>query len=137
MRVCKFSLFVIVLALFSILPVSAKDVLMIKGECLTPSGRSISLDWQVESEANCCHFFLLGREKAQMFLKNGKVVKIRRLVRFQGKEKWIVLREPLQISIELRSGFYPFSAVLNFRKKGERHTKVTTGIFEVTGGIAE
>ncbi|NOZ13884.1 MAG: hypothetical protein GXO69_09610 [Acidobacteria bacterium] len=137
MQLNKTFLFLFLLTVIVSVPVSAKTALTIKGKSLTPDGTMISLRWQVREVNQLYRFFLFGREKAQMLLKNGKVIKIRRLVRFQGKEKWVVLKDPLQISVELRSGFYPFSAVLKYRKTGERHTKTATGSFELSGSVDE
>ncbi len=111
----------------------AETAFRVKGESLTPNGDKISLEWQVESRDNSYVFYLNNRKKAEMLMADGKVVKIRRCVRFAGKDKWIVLKDPFQITLELKSGFYPFSAVLNYRNKNSRETVMATGRFEIVG----
>ncbi|RLE19514.1 MAG: hypothetical protein DRJ14_00335 [Acidobacteria bacterium] len=110
---------------------SAETTFRVKGESLTPFGTRMSLEWKVKRVEDSYTFLLNNREKAEMILKAGKVVKIRRRVRYAGKEKWIVLTDPLQIRLELKSGFYPFAAVLNYSKNGSRETILSTGRFEV------
>jgi len=116
---------------------SAENTLRVKGESLTPFGTRISLEWQVKKAENRYSFLLNNRERAEMILKAGKVVKIRRCVRYAGKEKWIVLTDPLQIRLELKSGFYPFAAVLNFGEKGVLETKTATGEFRILIGESQ
>ena len=109
----------------------AETTYRVLGESLTPAGTTIFLVWQVREENNRYRIYLDNRLKAEMVLKDDMVVKIRRHVRFAGKDKWIILKDPLQIALELKSGFYPFSAMLNYRKNKSRETILATGRFEI------
>lgn len=126
----KYGIFVC-LFLVGTMVLCAETVLHVKGESLTPAGITVSLIWQVRGENNRYRFYLDNQLKAEMVLEAGSVVKIRRRIRFAGKDKWIVLTDPRQISIELKSGFYPFGAVLNYRNRQSRKTVMVTGKFEI------
>jgi hypothetical protein len=130
MKCLRLAFLVVVLVVW-VLPVHAEAGLQVKGESLTPAGTTVSLVWQVREENNRYRFYLDKQMKAEMVLQGGEVVKIRRRVRLQGKVKWFVLTDPTQIRLELKSGFYPFVAVLNYRKKGIEETIMETGRFEV------
>jgi hypothetical protein len=128
----KISATVVAWILFScVTALPAEMSLRVKGESLTPGGESILLNWQVEKRPDSYVFYLNHVEKAEMVISDGKVVTIRRRVRFAGKDKWIVLKDPHQIALELKSGFYPFSAILNYQKGQIRETVMRTGRFTV------
>ncbi|NOY23664.1 MAG: hypothetical protein GXO70_09190 [Acidobacteria bacterium] len=110
---------------------AAETLFQVRGESLTPDGTRISLLWQVRQENNRFSFYLDKQLKAEMILKDGKVVKIQKRVRYAGRDKWIKLSDPLQIRLELRSGFYPFSAMLNLETRGTYFTKMSTGEFQI------
>ena len=130
MKYGKWAFFFVLFAVWA-LPVHAEAVLQIKGESRTPNGGTVTMAWRVQEANSRFRFYIEDRVKAEMVLENGKVVKIRRRVRFAGKDKWITLTDPLQIRLELKSGFYPFSAVLNYQKGKVRETVMSTGRFTV------
>ena len=130
MKYGKWGFFLVLFAVWA-LPVHAEAFLRIKGESRTPSGGTITVFWRVQETNSLYRFYLENRVKAEMVLENGTVVKIRRRVRFAGKEKWIAFNDPLQIKFELQSGFYPFEAVLNYTRKGSRKTILSNGKFEI------
>jgi len=130
MKYGKWAFFFVLLVVW-VLPVHAEAFLRIKGESKTPTGGTITMTWQVKEVNNRYQFYLGNRMKAEMILENGKVVKIRRRVRFAGKEKWITFKDKLPIRFELQSGFYPFSAVLNYTRKGSKKTILSNGKFEI------
>ncbi len=121
------------IVLFSLaLPLlAAEATFQVKGESLTPAGTRISLLWQVRQEGGRFRFYLDKQLKAEMILNGGKVVKIQKRVRYAGREKWIMLTDPLQIRLEMKSGFYPFSAMLNFETRGTHFTEMSTGKFQI------
>ena len=122
----------IALILFSfVTALPAEMNLQVKGKSLTPGGETILLKWQVEKRSDGYVFYLNHVERAEMVISDGTVVKIRRRIRFAGREKWIVLKDPRQIALELKSGVYPFSAVLNYQKGQIRETVMATGRFTV------
>ncbi len=123
--------FFLLLLLFFVSPVHGQGRLLVRGESLTPAGKRVSLLWRVEQGKDSYRFYLGKRFKAEMRLKAGTVIEIRRHVRVYGTEKWIVIRNPRQISLELKSGFYPFSALLNYRKNKTLETVLATGSFSV------
>ena len=128
--------FLVIAAMLISLSLPAAVRMQIKGESLTPSGTRLSFNWEVQKNPGKYSFYLQKHLKAEMLIKNGKVTKIRRLVRYAGRDKWIVISDPLQISMELRSGFYPFAAVLNFVRNAKNMTVLATGTFEVKRSAA-
>ncbi len=81
------------------------------------SGKTLQKYWTVKTENECVTFFLDGKLKAKMYIKNGKITKIEEIKKFAGKERVFTVTKPEYIKLELRSGFIPFSFVYGLINK--------------------
>ncbi len=92
--------------------------LVIEANYRTDNGKLLKKQWQVKIEGNTAKFFLDGKLKANMYLKNGKIIKIEEYKFFAGKERVFAITKPQHINLELNSRFFPFNSVLeNITKK--------------------
>ncbi len=92
--------------------------LVIEANYRTDNGKLFKKQWQVKIEGNTAKFYLDGKLKANMYLKNGKIMKIEEYKFFAGKERVFTITKPQHINLELKSRFFPFNSVLeNITKK--------------------
>ncbi len=113
--------------------ISFSKTILIQGNYKNFEGKEFSLNWQVTQKGEDLNFFLKGKLKAKMVIKNGNVVKIIEVKKFAGKEKMFTISTPEKIKLELKSTFYPFSLTYNLvtGEKIKKEEKVKDSTFKI------
>ncbi len=104
----------ILFAILSVLNLSAKT-LIIEGNYKNFENKPYKKVWKVKCsdsfKENTLSFYLDGKLKARVFIKNGKIVRIEEFKVFQGKRVRFTIEKPNLIKTELKGNFYPFAFV--------------------------
>lgn len=127
------------LTLFAILfalNLSAKT-LIVEGNYKNFENKPFKKVWSVKYsdsfKENTLFFYLDGKLRAKLFIKNGKIVRIEEFKVFQGKRVNFVIDKPHLIKTELKGNFYPFGFVYNtlYNKNFKSAENKTFRILEV------
>ncbi|BBB32044.1 hypothetical protein TTHT_0450 [Thermotomaculum hydrothermale] len=92
-------------------------ILIIEGNYKGFNNKILKKQWKVKLEGDSAKFFLNGKYKAKMEIKNGKIVRIEEIKKFAGKERVFIVTKPQHIKLELKANFYPFLPVFNYMNK--------------------